>query len=136
VEREDYLKVKEGMKHIVICSDGKMTIKCTRCGRNYPLEDMMKTDEDGFKIGLPIWAFQGLGWGFAAEHSDCEPRRYRYKTLEEMAATPGFRNMIDVHIDGKHLGMSAKDFGKELECDGDGIYEHAFDSPFVVEVED
>ena len=59
-------KVGLGEKHVVW--NGGLAMECVRCGGKYDV---------GKDIGatkVPIWLFQGICWGFAAEHAECEEK--------------------------------------------------------------
>ncbi len=54
--------------HIVLLTGGLNTIQCRKCGAKYNFFRHKHQSDSG----LPRWIFQGMIWGFAQEHADCE----------------------------------------------------------------
>jgi hypothetical protein len=63
VDLDDFKRINKGMKHCILGQD--FTLSCKQCGWKYSLPRLAD--------GYPIWLLMGAAWGFAHEHSDCEP---------------------------------------------------------------
>lgn len=63
LNQEDIDAVNKGLDHCVLHSD--LSLQCLKCKGYY--RPNIATGN-----GIEIWAMQGLAWGFAKEHADCE----------------------------------------------------------------
>ena len=63
LDQETTDKINKGQEHCVLRSD--LTLQCLKCKGYY--RPNVPAGE-----GIEIWAMQGLAWGFASEHADCE----------------------------------------------------------------
>jgi hypothetical protein len=69
MDRDNYLAIKKGSKHVVInLEQPGYWLECLKCKTRVNLMEHKKVGE----TGLPIWMATGMCWGFCEEHAECE----------------------------------------------------------------